>query len=140
MRALGLVFLALWGQDMIADNCDKFPNACVVECSEAEPIANGEIATCAGILIPMGMAQDAAQSKISLSRCQELSGHQAKICKIEQKALEDRLKSAQEARAKAEELAQEAAKQPKPEAWYLQPSFVAPVAFVVGVLAGLAAR
>jgi hypothetical protein len=110
------------------------------ECVEAQALDEGTRAPCSGILIPGAMAKKAAESKISLTRCQELSRHQAKICKIDQKALEDRIKAESEARAKAEQLAQEAAKQPKPDPWYLQPNIVAPVAFVAGVVAGLGAR
>lgn len=129
-----------WGDDYIAGNCARFPDGCVHVCVRATEIAEGDPAPCGGILIPDEWAEQMAENKIGLKRCEELSKHQATVCKIELSAMGKRLAASDTARADASELAREAAELERPAPWYLRPSFVAPAAFVAGIVLGLTAR
>ena len=103
-------------------------------CDGAIPVESGEVATCAGVLIPDAWARDFIKARdVDLPRCEAEKETQAKraevdlkLCQDERAALAKALRDTDQALVKA--------KKAKPDPWYQKPELW----FAIGVALGAA--
>ena len=141
MTALLLVLVLgvpSWGDSATLGNCERFPEGCIIICEEATPVGSGEVAPCAGGIIPDEWAEEFLLCReVDLPGCEANAAQAAGVAAANlQRCEEERVALSSALRA-----TNTLTRAPAGDDWYDSPSLWFAVGVLVGaVTVGAAAR
>tara|TARA_Y100000310_G_scaffold224048_1_gene225904 strand:- start:878 stop:1321 length:444 start_codon:yes stop_codon:yes gene_type:complete len=130
-----------WHDRWLRDQCERDPSGCVVVCTQATPIEEGDPAPCGGVLIPDDWALQLVELRdVALPKCEADAERGAKVAAASLERCDQERRALAEALRDTDQML-EAVGPPAPPQWYESPGLWFSVGLVVGaVTVGAASR